>query len=86
MRPHRVGGIRLEVEYVREAKKSEATAATPVVHNYGHSHGGQVTSNLPGFLANPSVRFIKAIGSSRKVVELINGANLQITGTPWLSN
>jgi D-amino-acid oxidase len=37
MRPHRVGGIRLEIEYVSGAQESRKV---PIVHNYGHSHGG----------------------------------------------
>ena len=37
MRPHRAGGIRLEIECVSGVQKSRKV---PVVHNYGHSHGG----------------------------------------------
>jgi hypothetical protein len=35
LRPHRTAGLRLEVEYVQGPTK-----LIPVIHNYGHGHGG----------------------------------------------
>jgi len=40
LRPHRKGGIRLELEKLQDKALGEIS----IVHDYGHSHGGLVTN------------------------------------------